>query len=264
MWSGPWQEPWQMWLSCCRSWPAPNPDDPIALPRPDRDYVAVLRQPSIAGSRVAFSPDLGNPPVEADVSEVVAQAARTFERELGVRLERVEIKLPDPFEYFWRWWGPEIALLLEDEDSGVSPDDLDPLVLEALEPVRSWRAVDYAKTQTVERAKIHAAFARVFQDHELLLMPTTPMAAFPHPGALGGPRQVAGRDSTCPMLENQRFTEAIAHAGYPVITVPCGSTPEGLPVGLQIAGRHGADANVLRAAAAYEAVAPWNDRHPRL
>ena len=241
----------------------PDPDDPVSLPAPAEDYLAATSNPSVAGWRVAFSRDLGNPPVEPGVSECVERAAQAFEGELGASLEQVDIQLPDPFEYFWKWWGPEIALLLE-EDGGVTRDDLDARTLEQVERVHSWTAVDYARTQGEERSRIHAAFAEIFRDHDLLLMPTTAMVAFPHPGPLGGPPHVAGHESACPMLENQRFTEAVAHAGYPVITVPCGFTSENLPVGLQIAGRHGAEADVLRAAAAFEAAAPWGQRRPVL
>lgn len=54
------------------------------------------------------------------------------------------------------------------------------------------------------------------------------------------------------------------HTGQPAITVPCGFTAEGLPVGLQIVGRRFADALVLRAAAAFEAAHPWAQHRPPL
>jgi aspartyl-tRNA(Asn)/glutamyl-tRNA(Gln) amidotransferase subunit A len=50
--------------------------------------------------------------------------------------------------------------------------------------------------------------------------------------------------------------------GQPAATVPAGFTADGLPVGMQIVGRHRADASVLRAAAAFEVAAPWRDRGP--
>jgi aspartyl-tRNA(Asn)/glutamyl-tRNA(Gln) amidotransferase subunit A len=50
----------------------------------------------------------------------------------------------------------------------------------------------------------------------------------------------------------------------PAITVPAGFTSDGRPVGLQIAGRHRADAAVLRAAANYEAARPWSNVKPPL
>lgn len=52
--------------------------------------------------------------------------------------------------------------------------------------------------------------------------------------------------------------------GQPAATVPAGFTSDGLPVGLQIVGRHLADADVLRASAAFEAAAPWAQHWPQL
>jgi len=58
------------------------------------------------------------------------------------------------------------------------------------------------------------------------------------------------------------LTYGITVTGLPAISVPCGFTRAGLPVGLQIVGRRRQDAAVLRAAAAFEAAAPWADRLP--
>ena len=54
----------------------------------------------------------------------------------------------------------------------------------------------------------------------------------------------------------------INSTGQPAVTVPAGFTKDGLPIGLQIVGRQLDDATVLRAAAAYEAAAPWKDKWP--
>jgi Asp-tRNA(Asn)/Glu-tRNA(Gln) amidotransferase A subunit family amidase len=125
-------------------------------------------------------------------------------------------------------------------------------------------AVDYARVQFEQREALHRAFAEVFLDHDLLVWPTTPMAAYPHPGDARGPTTVAGQEVRLPGLQNQRYTEAISHAGYPAITVPAGWTRDGLPVGLQIAGHHAADAAVLIAAAAFEEARPWTNRRPTI
>ena len=52
--------------------------------------------------------------------------------------------------------------------------------------------------------------------------------------------------------------------GTPAVSVPCGFTPEGLPIGLQISGRFLDDALVLKAAHAYEQATPWHTMHPDL
>jgi Asp-tRNA(Asn)/Glu-tRNA(Gln) amidotransferase A subunit family amidase len=81
---------------------------------------------------------------------------------------------------------------------------------------------------------------------------------------MAAPTSVAGQAVRLPALQNQRYTEAVSHAGYPAITVPAGWTEDGLPVGLQIAARHAADAHVLIAAAAFEQARPWSHRRPVL
>jgi aspartyl-tRNA(Asn)/glutamyl-tRNA(Gln) amidotransferase subunit A len=58
------------------------------------------------------------------------------------------------------------------------------------------------------------------------------------------------------------FTFPLNMTGQPAASVPAGFTSDGLPVGMQIIGRHLADATVLRAAAAFEAAQPWRHIQP--
>jgi len=64
------------------------------------------------------------------------------------------------------------------------------------------------------------------------------------------------------MFDRLPFTYPFNLTGQPAASVPCGFTAEGLPVALQIVGRWHADALVLRAAAAFEAIQPWAGRRP--
>jgi len=92
--------------------------------------------------------------------------------------------------------------------------------------------------------------------------PTMPVTAFPHPGNAAGPTSVNGVPVERPAIDFHRFTGSPSHAGLPAISLPCGFSSEGLPVGLQIIGPLYADAAVLVAAAVIEKILPWSDRRP--
>jgi Asp-tRNA(Asn)/Glu-tRNA(Gln) amidotransferase A subunit family amidase len=112
------------------------------------------------------------------------------------------------------------------------------------------------------KTKIYNAFDEVLSRSDVLVTPTTPVPPFPHAGDKGGVEVVDGQRVRHPGLFFHRFTEPPSHAGLPAVSVPCGFTPDGLPVGLQITGPLHADAAVLAAAAALEQVVPWAGRKP--
>ena len=100
------------------------------------------------------------------------------------------------------------------------------------------------------------------RDVDVLVGPTTPTEAPPLPVAarIGSANEawiaaVAGRSL---------FTNPFNVTGHPAMSVPCGFTPQALPVGLQIVGRYNGEADVLRVGAAYQAATDWHRRHPRL
>jgi aspartyl-tRNA(Asn)/glutamyl-tRNA(Gln) amidotransferase subunit A len=99
---------------------------------------------------------------------------------------------------------------------------------------------------------------RFFRQYDLLLTPTTAVAPF----VLGiqGPPTIDGKEAGS--FQWLAFTFPFNMTGQPAASVPAGFTRDGLPVGLQIIGRHLDDPLVLRASAAYEAAAPWKDHWP--
>ena len=101
--------------------------------------------------------------------------------------------------------------------------------------------------------------AAFFTRHDLIVTPTA--AVPPFPVEVVSPTEINGTPMTN-YIEWALLTYAFTVVGLPAISVPCGFTREGLPVGLQIVGRWRDDAGVLRAAAAFEAAAPWADRRP--
>lgn len=113
--------------------------------------------------------------------------------------------------------------------------------------------------------RIRGAFARQFSEAwrqaDLILTPTTPVPAAP----LGTDRTSTG--SRGPEALHTVYTRYVAPTsamGLPSLSIPCGFTPDGLPVGLQLFGPPYSEPLLFHVAAAYEAVTPWATCHPQL
>jgi aspartyl-tRNA(Asn)/glutamyl-tRNA(Gln) amidotransferase subunit A len=111
----------------------------------------------------------------------------------------------------------------------------------------------YLKAQQV-RTLIRQDFARVFQDVDALVTPTSPVVAFPKGEKVNDPVQMYLID-VCTLPVNI--------AGLPGISVPCGFS-EGLPVGMQLIGPHLSEASLLNIAYAYEQTTEWHEARPSL
>lgn len=111
--------------------------------------------------------------------------------------------------------------------------------------------------RTRQWLRVHEFFGK----RDLLVTPTMAVPAFPieHPHVI----EINGRPAGKAMARSL-LTYASSVLGLPAISIPCGFTMSGLPVGLQIVGKRRGEAAVLRAAAAFEAARPWGDRIPSM
>ena len=227
----------------------PDDRDRHSLPLADFDWLAVC-EGDIKGLRVAYSPDWTGTPVDPEVVTIVASAAKVFESELGCNVEMVS---PD----FDKWAWAFLPLVMQETDlSGMRAlianrnTDISPSVLEMLK--RPWSAEDLTDATIARKAVVNRMW-RLMQRFDLLITPTVATAAFPV--GLMGPKTINGR--VVGAQDWTPFTWPMNFTGQPAVSIPVGFTETGLPVGLQIAGRHLDDAGVLRAAAAFEKVRPW-------
>jgi amidase len=108
----------------------------------------------------------------------------------------------------------------------------------------------YAKAANLQRT-LRAAYDAAFADHDILITPTGPFVAPPHP-SLDPERTLDVYDTIQIMVANIQNTASFNATGHPALTVPCGVNSDGLPIGMQIIGRHFEDDTILRAAFAYE------------
>ncbi len=221
----------------------PDPRDWVALPPPERSFLDGLDD-GIAGTRVAFSPDLGYVRVDPEVAAAVERAAETLAA-LGAHVERADPGFDDPRACLETLWWATCAKLVR--DLGDPPAAVfDPGFAEAARAGREITLADYLAAMT-QRDALGIRMSRFHTEWDLLITPTLPIGAF-----------TAGRNVPEGWPDEHwhswtPFTYPFNLTQQPAATVPCGLTAAGLPIGLQIVGRRHADRLVLRAARAYEA-----------
>ncbi|HBY99158.1 MAG: amidase [Ardenticatenaceae bacterium] len=235
-----------------------DPKDPATLNAPVPDYRATLRS-GVQGLRIAVDPDCAFSEVDEDVGAAVKQAVTVLE---GLGAEVVEVALPRIDE------ARDAALTILISDAAAyheqflttRPEDYEPGGARTrLEPARSIRAVDYARAERT-RQWIQRDFASLFEQVDLFATPTT---AIPAP-RLGQADTAISGGIISVLAGLTRFTRLFNLVGSPAISVPCGFSRDGLPIGLQLIGAHLREAIVLRAAYAYESATDWHRRSPSL
>jgi aspartyl-tRNA(Asn)/glutamyl-tRNA(Gln) amidotransferase subunit A len=231
-----------------------DPRDPGSLPHEGTDFLPDLDR-GIKGLRVAWTPDWGYAAVDAQVRQLTEAAATRFV-ELGCQVEEANPGFPDPDEAYGILSSATTAARLG-EKLAEWRERFDRSLVPQIENGRQWTAVDFVKAANVRRT-LNDAFRQFFTRYDLLLTPT--LAAPPLPVGVDDYREIGGRKV------GSRgwiaFTFPLNLTGLPAATVPCGWTREGLPVGLQIIGPRLMEALVLRASAAFEALAPWANKRP--
>jgi aspartyl-tRNA(Asn)/glutamyl-tRNA(Gln) amidotransferase subunit A len=128
-----------------------------------------------------------------------------------------------------------------------------------LEAGRNLLSIDYVRAQRV-RTRMKLEFKQLFEAVDVIVTPTVPIPA-PRIEDAGKPW---GQGPETAAAALTRFTRYFNIVGLPAISIPCGLTPEGLPIGMQIAGRAFDETTVLRVAHAYEQHAGWFERRPPL
>lgn len=233
----------------------PDDRDRFSLPRTHERYVQSV-EGGVAGWKVAWSPDLGHIPLDPEVRAIAEAGWKAF-AEAGATLLEPALGLPDP--------EPMLAVLYpfaQASGHASRPAEqhavMDPGLVAIAKEGAKLTAVTIGQTMAARTAYWDTMY-RAFLSFDVLVTPT--IAVPPFECGIVGPTQVNGQD-----VVHLAWTLAYPFnfTGQPAVTIPCGFTQSGLPVGLQIIGKRHADGAVLRAAAAFEAVRPWADRRPPL
>jgi aspartyl-tRNA(Asn)/glutamyl-tRNA(Gln) amidotransferase subunit A len=242
-----------------------GPDDrfPYSISESGIDYVKAIEGASVRGLKVAYSQDLGLGPVDPEVTYCTDRAASVFSEDLGAIVEPATPPVQHPEKAMLDIWDTIFtATLLDQVLPRVPEDEVDPALLAIAERGNNLTAVEFYRSAFVFRSNFYLAMMRFFERYDLMITPTLAVPPFEHPGWVAGPSHICGQKRS--EILGWLLTYPFNMTGQPAITVPCGFSKDGLPIGLQIVGRRNADIAVLRAAAAYEAAAPWADKRPAL
>ena len=229
-----------------------DPADPVSVNAPVDDYQEGLEK-GVAGWNIALADDQY---VEAntapEVLEAVRQAARVF-GDQGARVSR--ITLPGFLEA-----AKANGLMVVSDAAAVhrerlaqQPEKFGADIRQRLETGKAYSSTEYILARQAQ-VELRRAFERIFNDYDILLTPATPMPAPP----------IQGQDALEQARLLTRFTAPFNLTGLPAISVPCGFTHQGLPIGLQIVAAPWAEAAILQAAHAFEQGTDWHRRRPVL
>ena len=229
-----------------------DPLDPYSVDIPTGDYLEQLES-GVRGWRVALAMDeFCTEVTHTEVLDAVSAAAQVFET-LGATVE--QIALPEARQAA-RANGLMVssdAAVVYKEHLETQPEKFGADIRQRLQMGAAYTSSEYIlarRTQTLLRYQ----FTRLFDAYDVLLTPATPVTAPP----------IEGPDAVEQARLLTRFTAPFNLTGLPAISLPCGFTAAGLPVGLQIVSRPWAEAVVLRAAYAYEQAAGWRQSAPNL
>ena len=227
----------------------PDPRVPLALGDPGWSFAAPLHG-SLAGLRVAFSADLGGAlEVDHDVAGVTEAAGRRFARG-GARVFAAHPDLAladDTFRTLraWHFQASYGALL------AAHPDSFKASLADNIRAGADLTGADVARAYA-QRTALAETMRVFFEQYDVLVLPVSQVPPFPADQEF--PTTINGRPMES-YLDWMRSAYFITVTGCPAISVPAGSTPDGLPVGVQIVAPHGAERRLLEVAAAFEAAA---------
>jgi len=230
-----------------------DPKDPTTSTAPVPDYSLSLRE-DIKGLTIGVPRHFFFAPHESVNPEVVAtveKGLKVLER-LGANLQEVTI----PSLEYVRAANSVImlseAFAYHEKNLQTRPHDFGEMVRARFRIGGLFSASDYVQSQRIRKV-VNRECAEVLQKVDVLVTPTMtqPAAAF------------EGYDATS-NITGRSFTAPFNLTGLPAISVPCGFTASGLPVGMQIAGKPFDEPGVIRAAYAYQQEARWFEQRPSI
>ncbi|WP_259759520.1 amidase [Pseudomonas sp. GCEP-101] len=233
---------------------------PLSIAESGEQFAGSLER-DFQGARLGWLGDLGGYlPMEKGVLELCRRSFADFEA-IGCHIEDAALGFSP--ERLWDTWRT-LRHWMVAGSLGAACND--PARRELLKPEAIWEVENGLKLSamdvfhaSVARSDWYRAISRLFERYDYLLLPSAQV--FPFDKSWDWPKEIAGKT----MDTYHRWMEVVIPAtlsGCPAANVPVGFNEQGLPMGLQIIGRHQADMAVLQLAHAYEQASRWYQRCP--
>jgi amidase len=235
----------------------PDPRSPIAIAEPGSIFRRSLER-NFRGVRIAWSRDLGGLPVDPRVTAVIDGQRHVFES-LGCLVDDRDPDFLDADAAFkvWRAWNVELALgsLLEQHRA-----EFKETLVWNIEQGRKLTGTEIGRAER-KRTALYHRLREFMTTYEFLVLPVSQVPPFDVKQRYVTEINGVGMETYIDWMKSCYYVSAV---GLPAISVPCGFTPEGLPVGVQIVGRHQDDFGVLQLAHAFEQATGFWRRRPAI
>ena len=235
----------------------PDPRSPIAINEPGSIFTRPLER-DFKDVRIAWSKNLGGLPVDKRVTRALENQRRILEN-LDCMVEEDQPDFNDADEIFkvWRAWSFELQFgdLMKNHRELMKDS-----VIWNIEEGQRLTGPQIGRAE-IKRTNLYHRVREFMETYEFLICPVNQVPPFDI-----NQRWIKEIDGVQmkTYIDWMKSCYYITVTGHPAISVPCGFTPEGLPVGMQIVGRHNADFSVLQLANAFEKATGFWKQHPAI
>jgi aspartyl-tRNA(Asn)/glutamyl-tRNA(Gln) amidotransferase subunit A len=234
---------------------AHDPKDPASAQVPPPD-LTLPGDSALRGTSIGIPTNHFFDEIDEDVDALVRDAIATLES-LGARCIPVELPHMDAAVDAWLAILLAEAASIHEADLKERPEQFGLDVRLYLEEGALVPALTYIKAQRIRRQMVEG-FRSAMRDVDALVTPTT---ALPAPKLREATVRIGDTEEAL-FRTLARLSSPFDMTGLPALSVPCGFTASGLPVGLQLAGHPFSEAVLLRIGSVYEGAHPWTARHP--
>jgi len=236
----------------------PDKRSPISLDENCSGFLSINRR-DLKGLKVAFTLDFGGQfPVEPEIKENFYKQIKVFE-ELGAQVEEVHPDLYHAEEVFQTLRALQFDATFAELHEKHS-DLLNPNLVGNIIKGKTLSSVDIKRALAYHGELFHEVSC-FFNSYDVLLAPVSQLAPFD--AALDYPKFINNTPMTN-YIDWMRSSYYISATGSPALSVPCGFTAAGLPIGLQIIGPHRSDVNLLNIGYVYEQATGYGKRYPEI